>query len=75
MTKPSEPTPVTIACGCKRTLEDDAVITEPQYGFFANLTLLFGVTAAPKRVDWKCLACGKVIASSDDGDTIRKFTH
>ncbi len=75
MKKPAEPTPVTIACGCMKTIEDDAVITEPQYGFFANLTLLFGVTAAPKRVDWQCLKCGKTIASSDDPATIKSFTH
>lgn len=71
----SSPTPVTIACGCNKTVEDESVITEPQYGFFANLTLLFGVTAAPKRIDYRCLQCGKVIASTEDAAQIRLHTH
>ena len=58
-----------------KTRDDDAVVSEPVYGFFANLTLLFGVTAAPRRIDWKCLKCGKVITSSDDPAVIKQFTH
>jgi len=72
---PTQPTPVTVECGCNKTLEDEAVITEPVYGFLANLTLLFGVTAAPRRVDFRCLACGKTVASASDPETIRRFTH
>jgi hypothetical protein len=71
----SSPTPVTVACGCNKTPQDDSVITEPQYGFLANLTLLFGVTAAPKRIDFRCLDCGKVIGSTDDAAQIKRHTH
>jgi len=72
---PKKPTPVTVECGCLKTFEDEAVISEPAYGFFANLTLLFGITAAPRRVDFRCLTCGKTIGSVDDPETIRRFTH
>ncbi len=71
----SEPTPATIACGCHKTPLDESVITEPQYSFFANLTLLFGVTAAPKRIDYRCLECGKVIHTTEDPAQIRRHTH
>lgn len=72
---PKRATPVTVDCGCNKTLDDETVISEPSYGFFANLTLLFGVTAAPRRIDFRCLTCGKTIASADDPETIRRFTH
>jgi hypothetical protein len=69
------PTEVTRACGCNRTLRDPSVISEPRYGFWATATLLFGVTAAPRAVDFQCLKCRKVIASVTDAATIRRFTH
>ena len=72
---PTQPTPVTIACGCNKTLADGAIVSEPAYGFWANMTLLFGVTAAPRRIDYKCVQCGKTVASSSDPKTIRDFTH
>lgn len=75
MVDKTQPTPVTIACGCNRTLEDGAIVSEPAYGFWANMTLLFGVTAAPRRIDYRCLKCGKVVASADDPKTIKEFTH
>ncbi len=70
-----DPTPVTIACGCLRGLRDPAVISEPRYGFWATATLLFGVTAPPRAVDFQCLKCRKVIASVTDAATIRRFTQ
>lgn len=72
---PHKPTEVTVACGCNRTPSDERILQEPSYGFFANLTLLFGVTAAPRSIDFRCLACGKVIGSSSDPELIRKNTH
>jgi hypothetical protein len=69
------PTEVTRACGCNRTLRDPSVISEPRYGFWATATLLFGVTAAPRAVDFQCLKCRKIIASVTDAATIRRFTH
>jgi len=72
---PTQPTPVTIACGCKKAPSDGAIISEPAYGFWANMTLLFGITAAPRRIDYKCVQCGKTVASSSDPQTIRDFTH
>lgn len=71
----NQPTEVTIACGCRRTPSDERVLQEPQYGFFANLTLLFGVTAAPRSIDFRCLACGKVIGSTTDAESLRRNTH
>lgn len=71
----TQPTPVTIACGCKRTLDDAAIVSEPKYGFVANLTLLWGVTAAPKRIDFRCVQCGKVVASSSDPAALKASTH
>ncbi|MBL8788531.1 MAG: hypothetical protein JNJ59_26790 [Deltaproteobacteria bacterium] len=68
-------TPVTIACGCGKKLGDSAIIEEPRYGFFGDLTLLFGVTAAPKRIDYRCVKCGKVVHSASDAQTIKQFTH
>ena len=68
------PTPVTVACGCNKTIRDDTVMQEPRYGFFANMTLLFGITAAPKRVDYICLTCGKTIAASTDPASLQKLT-
>jgi hypothetical protein len=70
-----EPTPATIACGCNKTIHDETVLQEPHYGFFANMFLLFGVTAAPKRVDYICLTCNKTIASTADSASLRKATH
>jgi hypothetical protein len=70
-----EPTPVTIACGCKRTLSDGAIVSEPSYGFFANLTLLFGVTASPRRIDYRCVQCGKVVWATSDPQAIKDATH
>ncbi|MFO0749839.1 MAG: hypothetical protein U1F43_29840 [Myxococcota bacterium] len=70
-----QPTDVTIACGCKRTLRDNAITTEPRYGFWRSMTLLFGVTAAPQRIDYVCMACGKTAASTRDVDVIKKHTH
>lgn len=72
---PNRPTPVTEDCGCLRTPTDDRVLQEPVYGFFANLTLLFGVTASPRRIDYRCLACGKLIGSSSDPEALRRNTH
>jgi hypothetical protein len=72
---PNKPTEVTIACGCNRTPSDERVLQEPNYGFFANLTLLFGVTAAPRAIDFRCLACGKHIGSTSDPELLRKNTH
>jgi len=69
------PTPVTIACGCRRTLRDPSVISEPRYSIWATATLLFGITAAPKAVDFQCLKCHKVIATATDAATIRRFTQ
>jgi hypothetical protein len=69
------PTPVTIACGCRRTLRDPSVISEPRYSVWATATLLFGITAAPKAVDFQCLKCRKVIATATDAATIRRFTQ
>lgn len=70
-----QPTPVTIACGCNRTLNDGAIVSEPKYGFMANMTLLFGITAAPKRIDFRCVQCGKTVATSSDPATIKAHTH
>lgn len=69
------PTPVTIACGCRRGLDDASVISEPRYSWWATATLLFGVTAPPKAVDFQCLKCRKVIATATDRETIRRYTQ
>jgi hypothetical protein len=69
------PTPVTIACGCRRGLNDASVISEPRYSWWATATLLFGVTAPPKAVEFQCLKCRKVIATATDRETIRRFTQ
>jgi hypothetical protein len=69
------PTPVSAACGCNRGLRDPSVISEPRYGFWAMATLLFGVTAAPRAVDFQCLKCRKIIASVTDPATIRRYTQ
>ena len=75
MIEKDKPTEVTIACGCNRTLEDPSIVSEPNYGFFANLTLLFGVTAAPRRIDYRCLKCGKIVAVDDDPQALQRSTH
>jgi|GEM_PF-1921395 len=72
---PDGPTPFTIACGCMRSIHDASVISEPRYSWWATATLLFGVTAPPKAVDFQCLKCRKVIASFNDAATIRRHTH
>lgn len=69
-----QPTPVTIACGCNRTLNDGAIVSDPKYGFMANMTLLFGITAAPKRIDFRCVQCGKTVATTTDPSMIKQNT-
>ncbi len=68
------PTPVTIACGCRRGRKDPSVIAEPRYSWWATATLLFGVTAPPKSLEYQCLKCRKVIAVETDAETIRRHT-
>ena len=68
------PTPVTIACGCRRGRKDPSVIAEPRYSWWATATLLFGVTAPPKSLEYQCLKCRKVIAVETDSETIRRHT-
>lgn len=70
-----QPTDVTLACGCKRTLRDNAIHIEPRYGFWRSATLLFGVTAGPKRLDYVCMACGKTVAATSDPALLRQHTH
>jgi len=62
-------------CGVRRALTDPAVSAEPRYGFWRSMTLLFGVTAGPKRIDYVCMSCGTVIASSSDAALLRANTH
>ncbi len=72
-----KPGPELKKCGCGkvRTLDDGAIISDPAYGFWANLTLLWGVTAAPRRIDYRCVQCGQVVGSTNDPQALRSFTH
>jgi len=68
----AQPTPVTIACGCNYTIESPEVVAEPQYTLMGTLTLIWGVTARPKAIHYRCAKCGKNIHTARDDKTIRE---
>lgn len=71
----AQPTPVTIACGCNYTCQSPEIVPEPRYTLMGTLTLIWGVTARPKAIDYRCAKCGKTIHSARDEKTIREFIH
>ncbi len=71
----AQPTPVTVACGCNYTVESREVVAEARYGILGYCTLMFGVTARPKRIDFQCIKCGKLIHQAHDSATILEHTN
>lgn len=70
----AEPTPVTRACGCNATIESPTVVADPRYTLMGTLTLIWGVTAQPKAIDFRCTKCGKTIHTARDAQTLRAHT-
>lgn len=64
-----------LSCDCSGRARSDMLSPEPRFGFWRSMTLLFGVTAAPMRIDYVCMACGKTVGSSRDADVLRKHTQ
>lgn len=62
------------ACRCGHTIASPAVVPEPRYSVLGTLTLIYGVTAKPKAIDYRCTRCGVVIHSARDERTIREHT-
>jgi len=70
-----EPTPITQACGCNFTIASPQVVAEPRYSAMGTLTLVWGVTARPKAIDFRCTKCGKTIHTARDEQTIRRHMN
>ena len=70
-----EPTPVTRACGCNLTVASPTVVAEPRYTLMGTLTLIWGITARPKAIDFRCTKCGKCIHVARDEQTIREHMN
>jgi len=71
----AEPTPVTTACGCNLTIWSPEVVAEPRFTVMGTLTLIWGVTARPKAIDFRCTRCGKTIHTARDEKTIREHIN
>lgn len=71
-TSKAQPTPVTVACGCNLTIDSPEVVPDPRYTLMGTLTLIWGVTARPKAIDFRCSRCGKNIHTARDEKTIRE---
>lgn len=62
-------------CRCGHSWDHGAVMPTPRYGFWRSLTLFYGVTAHPQRVDYVCTRCGQTVRKTSDPAVLKSFTH
>ena len=57
------------ACGCGVSVEDNSCRPEPRYNGWGVFSLLWGMSARPRSVRFKCWACNRTVFESTD-DTL-----
>ena len=69
MNQPAESTDRVCRCGFPR--DHHRVTVEPEYTFAAWALLLIGISAAPKRLLYRCRRCQDVIDVTTDPATLK----
>lgn len=62
-------------CGCAAPPLDKPLIPEYRYGTAALLGQFLGVNAAPKRIDFLCPACRRVVASLTERAELARYVR
>lgn len=66
--------PEGVACTCGRPLDDPAITSDPAYSLLGYFWLLFGITATPRYVVFKCFACNRTVYKSTDPAIVKAHT-
>jgi hypothetical protein len=61
------------SCKCGTTRDSKFAIVEREYGAFGILYLVWGGTAVPKKVSFKCVKCGRTFDSSTREAVCRRY--
>lgn len=59
-------------CPCGTTRGHQHALPEREYSFFGTLYLLWGGTAVPTRVQFRCVHCGVVFDESTAPSVLKK---
>ena len=73
MTSPENEATGQETCRCGHTWDHKSVVPTPRYGFWRSMTLFYGVTARPRRIDYVCVRCGQTVKSTTDPALLRDF--
>jgi hypothetical protein len=60
-------------CGCGTDRASKFSVVHRQYGFFGTLYLLWGGTAVPTRVSFRCVKCGAQFDASTRPSVCRQY--
>lgn len=60
-------------CKCGTDRDSKFSVCEREYGSLAILYLVWGGTAAPRKVTFRCVKCGKVFDSSTREAVCRRY--
>jgi hypothetical protein len=60
-------------CKCGTDRDSKFCVIERQYGFFGILYLVWGGTAIPTKVTFKCVKCGTLIDSTTSESECRRY--
>jgi hypothetical protein len=60
-------------CPCGTTRGTKFSVTERQYGFWGILYLLWGGTAVPTKVSFRCVKCGRTFDSTAREAECRRY--
>lgn len=69
----SSPTREVPACKCGTERDSKFAVCERQYGSLAILYLVWGGTAVPRKVSFRCVKCGKLFDSSTREAVCRQY--
>lgn len=59
-------------CRCGYARGDGMVAEEPRYSFTGSMALLFGITAPPISLQYKCRKCGEVLGETRDPAELKR---
>ena len=57
-------------CRCGHDRDHFMVSGEGQYTFLGWAAMLFGISAVPTRIDYRCRRCGKVFDQTEDPEKL-----